>query len=175
MKRISVLLGSVLLITACNRSAVPLHANGLVQGFQNIIRDRAGVEVGTVSSPGMDATGLRLAISVHDLPPGVHGMHLHEVGLCDPTAFAGAGAHFNPTGHKHGHQNAAGPHAGDLGNLTVKSDGKGRAEVLVAKETMSPTPRGLAIVIHAKPDDEKTDPSGNSGERIACGVVFPAG
>ena len=174
MKRFS-MLASVLLITACSPAAVPLHNGGLVHGFQNIIRDRAGVEVGTVDSPGIDATGLRLTILVHDLPPGVHGMHLHEVGLCDPPAFAGAGAHFNPAGRKHGHQNPQGPHAGDLGNLTVNADGKGRAEALIAKRTMGPTPSGLAIVIHAKPDDEKTDPSGDSGDRIACGVIFPAG
>ena len=89
MKRFSVLLGSVLLMTACNRAAVPNGA--LVQGFQNIIRDRAGVEVGSVDSLRADAKGLRLTIWVHDLPPGVHGMHLHEGGLCDPPAFAGAG------------------------------------------------------------------------------------
>lgn len=175
MKRYWVLLSSVLLIAACNRAASPLQTNALVQGFQNIIRDRAGVEVGTVSSSGIDASGLKLMISVHDLPPGVHGMHLHEVGFCDPPAFAGAGAHFNPAGRKHGHQNPAGPHAGDLGNLIVEADGKGRAEALVAKDTMPPTRGGLAIVIHAKADDGKTDPSGNSGDRIACGVVFPAG
>jgi Cu-Zn family superoxide dismutase len=174
MKRFSVLLGSVLLMTACNHAAVPVQNGALLQGFQNIIRDRAGVEVGLVGSPGVDAKGLRLTIWVHDLPPGVHGMHLHEGGLCDPPAFAGAGAHWNPAGRKHGHQNPEGPHAGDLGNLTVKADGKGSAEALIAKGTMGPTPSGLAIVIHAKPDDEKTDPSGNSGDRIACGIIFPA-
>lgn len=102
-------------------------------------------------------------------------MHLHEVGLCDPPAFAGAGAHWNPAGRKHGHQNPEGTHAGDLGNLTVKANGKGSAEVLIAKGTMGPAPSGLAIVIHAKRDDEKTDPSGDSGDRIACGAVFRAG
>lgn len=175
MKRFSVLLGSVLLMTACNRAAVPVQNAAPLQGFQHPIRDRAGVEVGSVGSPGVDAQGLRLTIRVHDLPPGVHGMHLHEVGLCDPPAFAGAGAHWNPAGRKHGHQNPEGPHAGDLGNLTVKADGKGSAEALIAKGTMGPTPSGLAIIIHAKPDDEKTDPSGGSGDRIACGIVFRAG
>lgn len=175
MKRFSVLLGSVLLVTACNRAALPVQSSVLVQGFNHQIRDRAGVEVGLVSSPGVDAQGLRLMIRVHGLPPGVHGMHLHEVGLCDPPAFEGSGAHWNPAGRKHGHQNPEGPHAGDLGNLTVKADGKGSAEALIAKGTMGPTPSGLAIIIHAKPDDEKTDPGGDSGDRIACGTIFRAG
>ena len=175
MKRFSVLMSSVLLMTACNRAAAPVQNGILVQGFQHQIRDRAGVDVGTVGSPGVDAKGLRLTIRVHDLPPGVHGMHLHEVGLCDPPAFAGAGAHWNPAGRKHGHRNPEGPHAGDLGNLTVRANGKGSAEALIAKGSMGPTPSGLAIVIHAKRDDEKTDPSGDSGDRIACGIVFPAG
>jgi Cu-Zn family superoxide dismutase len=116
MKRFSVLMSSVLLVTACNRAAAPVQNGVLVPGFQHQIMDRAGVEVGTVGSPGVDARGLRLTIRVHDLPPGVHGMHLHEVGLCDPPAFAGAGAHWNPAGRKHGHHNPEGPHAGDLGN-----------------------------------------------------------
>ena len=175
MKRLAVLLGSVLLMTACIRAAVPVQNGALVQGFQNIIRDRAGVEVGLVGSPGVDAKGLRLTIRVYDLPPGVHGMHLHEVGLCDPPAFAGAGAHWNPAGRKHGHKNPQGAHAGDLGNLTVKANGKGSAEALIAKGVMAPTPSGLAIVIHAKRDDEKTDPSGDSGDRIACGIVLRPG
>lgn len=175
MKRFSVLLGSVLLMTACNRAAVPVQNAAALQGFQHQIRDRADVQVGSVISPGVAAEGLRLTIRVHDLPPGVHGMHLHEVGLCDPPAFAGAGAHWNPAGRKHGHQNPEGTHAGDLGNLTVKANGKGSAEALIAKGTMGKTLSGLAIIIHAKPDDEKTDPSGGSGDRIACGIVFRAG
>jgi superoxide dismutase, Cu-Zn family len=198
MRGFSVLLSSVLLVTACNRAPAPEEnavdanvanvgnvadeyasnatGNGaatLSAAFQNPIKDSEGKEVGSVASTGGNATGLPLTIRVHGLPPGVHGMHLHEVGLCDPPKFESSGAHWNPAGRKHGHENPEGPHAGDLGNLTVAADGTGSADALVA--TTGPKPRGLSFVIHAKVDDEKTDPSGNSGDRIACGIVFPGG
>ena len=100
-------------------------------------------------------------------------MHLHEVGKCEGPRFESAGAHWNPGGRQHGHDNPQGPHAGDLPNIRLEADGLAKAEYLFPKGS-GEYPQGLALVIHADPDDDKTDPSGNSGERIACAVLFPA-
>lgn len=113
------------------------------------------------------------------LAEGKYGVHLHEVGVCDPeTAFDTAGGHFNPTDEHHGDINADPSHAGDLGNLEVDADGNFEHEVLAEKLSLkSGEPNSLAdadgsaIVIHAGEDDLETDPSGESGDRWACGVI----
>ncbi len=121
--------------------------------------------------------GVRLTVEVSKLPPGRHGFHLHTVGKCDPPAFTSAGGHFNPEGKQHGWMNPAGAHAGDLPNLVVGPDGSARLEVYAPHVTLAAGaqslfhPGGTALVIHAGPDDEATDPAGNSGDRIACGVI----
>ena len=123
-----------------------------------------------------DKDGSTVVLTATKIAAGQHGWHLHAVGKCDPADFATAGGHFNPDTKQHGTQNPQGPHAGDLGNLTAGADGTAKADV-VAKVTLAPGATsllktdGTAIVIHANPDDDKTDPSGNSGARIACGVV----
>ena len=126
-------------------------------------------------------TGVMLRIEADGLPPGVHGVHLHMTGRCDPPDFKSAGAHWNPTEKQHGHQNPQGFHTGDLGNLGVGEDGKLVAGLLVPGARLNadgpgdgPIMKdedGAALVFHAKADDEKTDPSGNSGDRIACAVL----
>jgi Cu-Zn family superoxide dismutase len=123
-----------------------------------------------------------MAVVVNNLPPGKHGFHIHAVGKCDPPDFQSAGGHFNPFGKKHGLKNPEGPHAGDLPNLEVGPDGKGKLETTVGGLTLGKEglatlfgSNGTAVVIHAGPDDEKTDPAGNSGARIACGVIKPFG
>ena len=121
--------------------------------------------------------GVEVEVQVGGLPPGTHGMHIHETGTCDPPAFTSAGAHLNPSQRQHGIENASGPHAGDLPNLTVRSDGVGAATALNPYVTLGGGTNsllktgGTALVIHAAPDDYRTDPSGNSGARIACGVI----
>jgi len=121
--------------------------------------------------------GVRLTVEPSGLAPGRHGMHIHAVGKCDPPAFTSAGGHFNPEGKQHGWMNPAGAHAGDLPNLSVALDGTARLEVYVPRVTLAAGPQslfppgGTALVIHAGPDDEITDPTGNSGDRIACGVI----
>jgi Cu-Zn family superoxide dismutase len=121
---------------------------------------------------------LRVRIEAVGMSPGVYGAHIHTVGRCDPPAFASAGPHWNPTGQMHGKDNPKGMHKGDLPNLTVGADGRGSFEYTIPNAGLSGMlpnraidADGASVVIHAKADDHRTDPSGNSGGRIACGVL----
>ena len=124
-----------------------------------------------------DPGGLVMNVSAIAMPAGVHGIHLHEKGLCEGPKFASAGAHWNPGAKQHGRDNPAGPHVGDLANLTVAADGTAKSSIPVAGvktasgAMMLADADGTALVVHAKPDDYKTDPSGDSGDRIACAVL----
>lgn len=139
------------------------------------LKDKDGKPVGQatfIETP----EGVRVAVTGYRLPPGGHGLHIHEVGRCDPPDFTTAGAHFNPGGKQHGRMNPAGAHAGDLPNLVVAASGEGGIDVTTKAITLGPGPNSVlakptALVVHANPDDEKTDPTGNSGGRIACGVI----
>jgi superoxide dismutase, Cu-Zn family len=120
---------------------------------------------------------VRIVLEVQGLPPGTKGVHIHEVGACEGPTFTSAGGHFNPLGKQHGLQNPQGPHAGDLANIVIGPDGKGRLETSASLVTLGAGPNsildanGSALIIHAAPDDFRTDPTGNSGARIACGVI----
>jgi Cu-Zn family superoxide dismutase len=131
-----------------------------------------GASIGTVRV-FQENTGVVLRIDANGLPQGIHGVHLHAVGRCDAPGFTSAGPHWNPTNRKHGHRNPEGFHAGDLGNLGVGADGKLVAGLLVPGATLAGLrdAAGAALVFHARADDEMTDPSGNSGDRIACAVL----
>lgn len=123
-----------------------------------------------------DGAGLKLVVAAKGLPAGVHGIHLHAVGKCEGPGFTSAGAHLNPHGKQHGHDNPAGAHLGDLPNLTAGADGSAglSAGIDGARTDIEQAlfdADGTAVVIHATADDYKTDPSGNSGSRIACGVL----
>ncbi|MBI2114289.1 MAG: superoxide dismutase family protein [candidate division NC10 bacterium] len=143
------------------------------------LKNAKGDVVGTAAL-WEDEGGVRVFAEVRGLPPGRHGIHLHAVGKCDPPEFATAGAHFNPEGKKHGLANPQGPHAGDLPNLDVAADGTGQVHYLARRVTLAPGPAslldadGTAVVVHAGADDHVTDPTGNSGGRIACGVIQKA-
>ena len=122
-----------------------------------------------------EQAGVEVRVQAAGLAPGHYGVHLHAVGRCEGPAFASAGAHWNPTGRQHGKLNPAGHHLGDLDNLDVDESGAGRLEFTIAGASLRGADGlldadGAALVIHAGPDDYRTDPSGNSGARIACGV-----
>jgi len=124
-----------------------------------------------------EAQGVKIAVEVFGLPFGPRGFHIHAVGKCDPPGFTSAGGHFNPHGKKHGLRSPEGPHAGDLPNMVVWPDGTAKFEVVAPHVTLGAGthslfhPGGTALVIHADVDDERTDPTGNAGGRIACGVI----
>lgn len=115
--------------------------------------------------------GVRVRANLPGLPAGEHGFHFHTVGQCTPPDFTSAGAHFNPTGRQHGHQNAAGPHLGDLPNVNRNPMTVSAAGLVVAGANGLLDADGAALVVHANADDHRTDPSGNSGARIRCGVI----
>ena len=140
------------------------------------LRDASGATVGTAGFAQHD-NSVRIEVKVNGLPAGAHGVHLHEVGSCTAPDFTSAGGHYNPAQKHHGLSNPAGPHAGDMPNLTVGADGSGELEISDDRVTLNDGPNslfdadGTALVVHAGPDDQMSDPSGNSGARVACGVV----
>lgn len=122
--------------------------------------------------------GVEMELNVTNLPPGKHGFHIHETGKCEVPDFKTAGGHFNPEGKQHGLHNSSGPHVGDLDNLVIQNDGKLTTKVMIPNVTLKPGEKnslfkeeGTSLVIHEKEDDMKSDPAGNSGNRIACGVI----
>jgi Cu-Zn family superoxide dismutase len=140
------------------------------------LKNAKGEPVGVVALLE-DEGGVRFFASVRGLPAGKHGIHIHGLGKCEPPEFTSAGGHFNPTGKKHGLYNPQGPHAGDLPNLDVGADGTGQVHYVLRGVTLGSGPTsllrgdGTSVVIHANADDYSTDPAGNSGARIACGVI----
>lgn len=122
--------------------------------------------------------GVTIKLEGTNLSPGEHGFHIHEKGVCEPPDFESAGGHFNPTGAEHGLQNPKGPHAGDLENITVLEDGTVETEVTASMVTLEEGKEnslfqegGTSLVIHSDADDYVSQPAGNAGDRIACGVI----
>jgi Cu-Zn family superoxide dismutase len=142
------------------------------------LQDAEGNAVGTAEFTEVPG-GVLVAVRARGLDPGEHGIHLHETGACDdPPAFDSAGGHINPAGAQHGLENPRGPHAGDLPDLSVAADGTAAYEATTDRVTLSGSGAaplldgdGSALVVHAAKDDQVTDPTGNSGDRVACGVI----
>lgn len=155
---------------------MPLANPAAAPAGSAVLKNVEGKEIGTATFTPADG-GVKVRVRVANLPPGKHGIHIHAVAKCEPPEFKSAGGHFNPFGKKHGFRNPDGAHAGDLPNLEVGKDGKATSTFTAKNATVGEGdgslfgPDGTALVIHADPDDEKSDPAGNSGVRIACGVI----
>lgn len=137
----------------------------------------SGNMIGTATLTQVDK-GVNISIEATDLPKGTHGFHIHEKGMCERPDFKSAGGHFNPTDAKHGFDHPEGPHAGDLPNLEVGEDGTVKESFLAEMVTLKKGEKnsllhegGTSLVIHAEADDNVSQPAGDAGDRIACGVI----
>jgi Cu-Zn family superoxide dismutase len=177
------LAGSALSLLAFAALVFAMQASRAQQGLPKNgtlvipISTSSGQDAGTASfKESKDGKELTITLKLKNLPFGEHGVHIHQNPVCDAPDFKGAGAHFNPDGKQHGMENPMGHHNGDLPkNVSIGEDHTGEITYKVSYLTLAPgaptSVLGHAIMIHEKADDMKTDPTGNAGNRIACGVI----
>ncbi len=155
---------------------VPASGNAKSNGITVTVKDAGGKDVGTVNIKP-SGTGVSLKLQLHGLAPGEHAIHFHQNAKCEGPDFKSAGPHFNPESKKHGLENPEGSHAGDMLNFTADDKGNAKATIVNKSVNLGSDAHslysngGTALVVHAKADDMKTDPAGNAGDRIACGVI----
>jgi superoxide dismutase, Cu-Zn family len=176
LMKVAALLLALLVVLACASGAYAKNTS--VSHASAILKNLNGTEVGTAQFSEDGSGPVHIIVHVKGLSPGEHGIHIHEAGNCT-APFKSAGDHYNPLGKHHGLNNSKGAHAGDLPNLVVNKNGEGNLDTTSDRITLTPGPttlftkNGTSLVIHSGPDDQVSDPSGNSGNRIACGVIKP--
>ncbi|MFD1358770.1 superoxide dismutase family protein [Fictibacillus halophilus] len=187
--KIMMLMVLVIILASCGNKKEDEHkdhemeesqaASSKVKGGSYIVNlvDTKGNKTGEATLT-QTAEGVNVEVNATGLKPGEHGIHFHEKAICTPPDFKSAGAHFNPTDKKHGFLNPKGPHVGDIHNITADESGVVHGEVLSTMVSLNEgksnslfSNGGTALIIHADADDYKTDPAGNSGDRVLCGVI----
>lgn len=180
--RAATLLVALLLVSAC--AAAPTASGPMASlpdpGAEAVIMSASGAQIGRAEFRDRSGGGVRIRLDVQGLTPGAHGVHIHQQGVCEGPNFTTAGPHLKAPGETdpHGLLHPQGGEAGDLPNLVVRADGRVQTEftsstLRVMTAGAAPSVVGRAIVIHALPDDQRTQPIGGSGDRIACGVIRP--